>query len=108
MSKLEEYIEKKGEEAKKELTKKLRFRLTPKTKIVLPDITEVLVNDGIVEVGDVNAYEGMIVSLNIGDQRVVEQKGQPYIELKQSGRYRFYVIIDRLGDIEKGEKEVHQ
>ena len=101
MGKLEEYIEKKGEEAKKELIKKLSFHLTPKSKIVLPDITEVLANDGIVEVGDVNAYEGMIVSMNIGDQRVVEQKGQPLIELKQSGRYRFYVIIDRLGGLEE-------
>ncbi|MBA7489932.1 hypothetical protein ES702_00466 [subsurface metagenome] len=89
----------------------LRERFKGKLSIRLPeDISEILINNGIVEVGLANLYEEDLVDLQLGDRHVLWKKSgdEVYKFVKADGKYRWYLVLERLGPIEKkpeGKKE---
>lgn len=101
MGTIEGYIEGKGEEARRKVVDELRKKFADKLAISLPkDLAKVLVTGGIVESGEVEEYDGALVELQIGDKRVLARDKREHVFLEYAGKYRYYLILERIGDKE--------
>ena len=104
---LKKLVDEMGKEAIKKYGEKIRSfieEMKEKVKIKLPqDVLKILAEGGIIEAGEINTYQDDLIGLRFADKDVLWRKGEGPKLFQRDGKYKWYLIVKRVGDREEKE-----